>query len=103
MSLSLCVTAGSESLLIKELFQSAMSKTGSISPSARQRVSRKMKPSKSPFDFFKKLRASKQDNRVSTITVRFSVCWSALSTQRVELTIDDRRATICTMSGTKRE
>ncbi|XP_076435765.1 unconventional myosin-XVI-like [Babylonia areolata] len=57
------VMRSSESLLVKELFQAALTKTGSISPSARQRVSRKMKPSKSPFDFFKKLRMSRQDSR----------------------------------------
>ncbi|KAL8625048.1 hypothetical protein ACOMHN_012057 [Nucella lapillus] len=57
------VMRSSESLLVKELFQAGVTKTGSISPSARQRVSRKIKPSKSPFDFFKKLRKSKQDHR----------------------------------------
>ncbi|XP_012942995.1 myosin-IIIa, partial [Aplysia californica] len=55
------VMRGSASLVVKELFQSQMTHTGSLSPSKRQRVSRHIKGAKSPFDFFKKLKMSKKD------------------------------------------
>ncbi|XP_070173295.1 unconventional myosin-XVI-like isoform X2 [Littorina saxatilis] len=57
------VMRGSESVLVKELFRSGVTRTGSIAPSARQRVSRKMKASRSPFDFFKKLRKNSKETK----------------------------------------
>ncbi|XP_041356938.1 unconventional myosin-XVI-like [Gigantopelta aegis] len=53
----------SSSLLIKELFQAQLTKTGSINPSGRQRMSRQLKQSKTPFEFFKKLKTSKKDEK----------------------------------------
>ena len=55
--------AASNRLLIKELFQSRVTRTGSLAPSARQERSRRMtvKKASSPFDFFKKLKGNKGD------------------------------------------
>ncbi|CAC5360780.1 unnamed protein product [Mytilus coruscus] len=50
----------SNSLLIKDLFQSKITRTGSLAPSARQQRSRR-NTTKSPFEFFKKLRGGKTD------------------------------------------
>lgn len=52
--------------MIKDLFQSKITRTGSLAPSARQQRSRR-NTSKSPFDFFKKLRGGKAD-KVGKIT-----------------------------------
>ncbi|XP_025078860.1 unconventional myosin-XVI-like [Pomacea canaliculata] len=54
------VMQSSDNMLVKEIFQSAVTRTGSISPSARQRITRKIKPSCSPFEFFKRFHKSKQ-------------------------------------------
>lgn len=47
----------SNCLQVKELFQSRMTRTGSLAPSARQQRSRKSR--QSPFEFFKKLKGGK--------------------------------------------
>ncbi|XP_071086706.1 unconventional myosin-XVI-like [Haliotis cracherodii] len=58
----------STSLLIKDLFQAGMTKTGSIKPSTRQlslqrelSFKRQLKTSKSPFEFFKKMKGPKME------------------------------------------
>ncbi|KAK3096266.1 hypothetical protein FSP39_025127 [Pinctada imbricata] len=53
----------SNSLLIKEMFQSRVTRTGSIAPSYRQQRSRKQTTTKSPFDFFKKMKGGKQNKK----------------------------------------
>ncbi|XP_060082703.1 unconventional myosin-XVI-like [Ylistrum balloti] len=53
----------SESLLIKDLFQSRVTRTGSLAPSARQQRSRRGTTIKSPFEFFKKMKGGKTDKK----------------------------------------
>ncbi|XP_069104631.1 unconventional myosin-XVI-like [Argopecten irradians] len=53
----------SESLLIKDLFQSRVTRTGSLAPSARQQRSRRGTTAKSPFEFFKKMKGGKTDKK----------------------------------------
>ncbi|XP_021377760.1 unconventional myosin-XVI-like isoform X4 [Mizuhopecten yessoensis] len=53
----------SESLLIKDLFQSRVTRTGSLAPSARQQRSRRVTTNKSPFEFFKKMKGGKTDKK----------------------------------------
>ncbi|XP_067668007.1 unconventional myosin-XVI-like isoform X2 [Haliotis asinina] len=62
------VMRSSTSLLIKDLFQAGITKTGSIKPSSRQlslqrelSFKRQLKTSKSPFEFFKKLKSPKME------------------------------------------
>lgn len=55
----------SNCLQVKELFQSRMTRTGSLAPSARQQRSRKSR--QSPFEFFKKLKGGKS----KTVRVAF--------------------------------
>ncbi|XP_066266634.1 unconventional myosin-XVI-like isoform X2 [Branchiostoma lanceolatum] len=51
----LLILKTSSSLLIREMFQSRMTRTGSLAPSARQMQSRRViKPNQSPFSFFRK-------------------------------------------------
>ncbi|KAK3583683.1 hypothetical protein CHS0354_021430 [Potamilus streckersoni] len=59
----LCTMKASNKLLIKEFFQSKITRTGSLAPSARQqRMSRHTtKKAASPFEFFNKLRGGKQE------------------------------------------
>nr|XP_022343398.1 unconventional myosin-XVI-like isoform X4 [Crassostrea virginica] len=65
----LCTMKTSDSLLVKELFQSRMSRTGSLAPSTRQQRSRKSR--QSPFDFFKKLKAGKSKKKTVTPVVPY--------------------------------
>ncbi|XP_053404293.1 unconventional myosin-XVI-like isoform X4 [Mercenaria mercenaria] len=53
----------SNQLLIKELFQSRITRTGSLAPSARQQRNsrRTKKKSSSPFEFFKKFKANNKE------------------------------------------
>ncbi|XP_033760365.1 unconventional myosin-XVI-like isoform X2 [Pecten maximus] len=53
----------SESLLIKDLFQSRVTRTGSLAPSGRQQRSRRGTTVKSPFEFFKKMKGGKTDKK----------------------------------------
>uniref|UniRef100_A0ABM0M8X5 Unconventional myosin-XVI-like n=1 Tax=Saccoglossus kowalevskii TaxID=10224 RepID=A0ABM0M8X5_SACKO len=57
----------SSSLLIREMFQSRLTRTGSLAPSARQRQSRRSSSEKesnvSPFDFFRKKRTTQNDTQ----------------------------------------
>ncbi|CAH1782096.1 unnamed protein product [Owenia fusiformis] len=54
----------SNSLLIKELFQSKVKRTGSLAPSTRQQRSRKAPEPKSAFDFFRRKRNSQNESKV---------------------------------------
>ncbi|KAL5004245.1 hypothetical protein ScPMuIL_017701 [Solemya velum] len=55
----------SNSLLVKELFQSKVTRIGSLAPSARQQ--RKRTTTKSPFEFFKKMKGAKPDSKKQVI------------------------------------
>lgn len=57
----------SNCLQVKELFQSRMTRTGSLAPSARQQRQRSRKSRQSPFEFFKKLKGGKS----KTVRVAF--------------------------------
>ncbi|XP_060574389.1 LOW QUALITY PROTEIN: unconventional myosin-XVI-like, partial [Ruditapes philippinarum] len=61
----------SNHLLIKELFQSRISRTGSLAPSARQRRNsrRTVKKSSSPFEFFKKFKTNNKEQKKQTKNV----------------------------------
>ncbi|XP_056005733.1 unconventional myosin-XVI-like isoform X5 [Ostrea edulis] len=65
----LCTMKTSNSLLVKELFQSRVTRTGSLAPSARQQRSRKSR--QSPFDFFKKLKGGRSKKKPITPVVSY--------------------------------
>lgn len=52
--------SASNSLLMKEMFQSKMTRTGSLAPSTRQQKSRKIKDPKAAFEFFQRKKSRKE-------------------------------------------
>ena len=74
-SLQFCIfITASNSLLVKEMFQSRLTRTGSLAPSQRQQKSRKATEFKSPFDFFKRKR-TQAEHKVSNRKILITPTW----------------------------